>query len=152
MLLLQEFDFEVIHRLGAQHAVADYLSRLDIGEIMIGIDDELPDASLFFVTKVERPTVPINQPEWTATLPWTWYEEMFHFISTGQMSEHLSCDQRKRLALQSHFFELCIGELYYRNVTDVLLQCVIPHDQEAVLRDAHCKPTGGHFCGKITAG
>ena len=29
MLLLQEFDFQIHHRPGVQHAVADYLSRLE---------------------------------------------------------------------------------------------------------------------------
>ena len=32
MLLLQEFDFQIQHRPGVQHVVADYLSRLESGE------------------------------------------------------------------------------------------------------------------------
>ena len=32
MLLLQEFDFQFPHRPGVQHAVTDYLSRLESGE------------------------------------------------------------------------------------------------------------------------
>ena len=28
MLLLQEFEFDIQHRLGTQHAIADYLSRI----------------------------------------------------------------------------------------------------------------------------
>ena len=31
-LLLQEFEFDIFHRPGVQHAVADYLSRLQSGE------------------------------------------------------------------------------------------------------------------------
>ena len=31
-LLLQEFEFDILHRPGVQHAIADYLSRLDSGE------------------------------------------------------------------------------------------------------------------------
>ena len=31
-LLLQEFEFNIVHRLGVQHAVADYLSWLESGE------------------------------------------------------------------------------------------------------------------------
>ena len=37
-LLLQEFEFEIFHRPGIQHAVADYLSRLDSGETGDGVD------------------------------------------------------------------------------------------------------------------
>ena len=32
MLRLQEFDFQIHHRPGVQHAIADYLSRLESGE------------------------------------------------------------------------------------------------------------------------
>ena len=32
MLLLQEFDFDIQHRLGVQHAVVDYLSLLESRE------------------------------------------------------------------------------------------------------------------------
>ena len=35
MLLLQDFDFTIQHRPGAQHVVADFLSRLDNGETVI---------------------------------------------------------------------------------------------------------------------
>ena len=45
---MQEFEFDIIHRPGVQHAVADYLSRLD-GEPRIGVRDDFPDAQLFWV-------------------------------------------------------------------------------------------------------
>ena len=37
-LLLQEFEFDILHRPGVQHAIADYLSHLYSGE------DDFPDA------------------------------------------------------------------------------------------------------------
>ena len=43
-LLLQEFEFDIIHRQGVQHAVADYLSRLELGEPRIGVRDDFPNA------------------------------------------------------------------------------------------------------------
>mgnify|MGYP006982084761 FL=1 len=45
-LLLQEFEFDIFHRPGVQHAVADYLSRLESGEAGDGVRDEFPDAEL----------------------------------------------------------------------------------------------------------
>ena len=47
MLLLQEFDFTIQHRPGAQHAVADFLSRLDNGEKIEKDDDDFPDAEIW---------------------------------------------------------------------------------------------------------
>ena len=42
-LLLQEFDFDIYHRPGVQHAVVDYLSRLEFGEAGDRLRDEFPD-------------------------------------------------------------------------------------------------------------
>ena len=43
MVLLQEFDFEIQHRLGTQHAVADYLSRIENGDKAVERDDDFRD-------------------------------------------------------------------------------------------------------------
>ena len=48
-------------------------------------------------------------------------------------------------------FEVCLGELYYRNAADVLLRCVLPNDQMAVIQEAHSGVAGGHFAGPLTA-
>ena len=50
MLLLQEFDLQIQHRPGVQHAVADYLNRLESGKPTKTTYDDLPDASLFHMT------------------------------------------------------------------------------------------------------
>ena len=47
ILLLQEFDYLVIHTLGRSHMVADYLSRLENGELPQDDLGELPDANSF---------------------------------------------------------------------------------------------------------
>ena len=48
-LLLQEFEFDILHRPGAQHAIADYLSHLESGEEGLGVHDDFPDAQVFQV-------------------------------------------------------------------------------------------------------
>ncbi|MCO5581181.1 hypothetical protein L7F22_035079 [Adiantum nelumboides] len=95
VLLLQEFEFEVIHCARAQHVVADYLSRLDSGEMSIGISDEFLDASLF-LTKVIADEALVEKTAWRIpSIPWTWYEEMFHFLDSGEMPTFLSRQQRR---------------------------------------------------------
>jgi hypothetical protein len=42
MLLLQEYEFDIIHRPGVQHAVADYLLRLESGEATTEVADDFP--------------------------------------------------------------------------------------------------------------
>ena len=46
MLLLQEFEFDIHHRPGTQHAVADYLSRLENGVDAGKDDDDFPDGAI----------------------------------------------------------------------------------------------------------
>ena len=50
MLLLQEFEFNIHHRSGTQHAVADYLSRLENGVDAVKDDDDFPDGAILHIT------------------------------------------------------------------------------------------------------
>ena len=47
---MQEFKFEIYHPPGVQHAVANYLSRMESREVGDGVRDEFPNAELFKVT------------------------------------------------------------------------------------------------------
>jgi hypothetical protein len=61
-LLLQEYEFDIVHRPGIQHAVADYLSLLESREALTGVADAFPDAAVLAVTPEEGPK---NDPdEW----------------------------------------------------------------------------------------
>ena len=91
MLLLQEFDFQIYHRPGVQHAVTDYLSRLELGEPADSTYDDLPNADLFSLTPA--PTLDENEDKWI--------RDMTHFLSTSLPPDHLRPDARKRLAVRS---------------------------------------------------
>ena len=47
LLLFQEFEFEVIIRLGKLNVGPDHLSQIDTGEEPTGVEDDLLDAYLF---------------------------------------------------------------------------------------------------------
>ena len=49
MLLLQEYDFEVVYKPGRSHVMADHLSIIDSEEEPFGVQDQFLDASLFMV-------------------------------------------------------------------------------------------------------
>ena len=44
LLLFQEYDFEIIVKLGRLNARPDHLSRLELGEEPTSLEDNLPDA------------------------------------------------------------------------------------------------------------
>ena len=46
---LQEFDFDIVHTLNAQHVIANYLSRMEDGKPPIWVIDDFPNANLFKV-------------------------------------------------------------------------------------------------------
>ena len=52
LLILMEFDFTVTVRKGRTHVLADHMWRIPNGEKPIGVDDDLPDATLFLVDLV----------------------------------------------------------------------------------------------------
>ena len=49
MLLFQEFNFQIVTRPGRAHVLADHLSQLLTSDKEEGVEDDLPDASLFTV-------------------------------------------------------------------------------------------------------
>ena len=49
MLLLQEFDFNIQHRPGTQHAIADYLNRIENGADAVDSDDDFPDGAILHI-------------------------------------------------------------------------------------------------------
>ena len=54
LLLFQEFDFEIIVKLGHLNVGADYLSKIEIGEYPANIEYGLPDAQLFRVDMADE--------------------------------------------------------------------------------------------------
>ncbi|MCO5574265.1 hypothetical protein L7F22_028047 [Adiantum nelumboides] len=151
VLLIKEFDYEVIHRPKAQHAVANYLSRLDSGEPPMGIVDEFLDAPLFLIGVVAD-LVPLEQSAWMIpNIPWTWYKEMFHFLDSADMLLFLSRRQCHQMAICSRNVEVIMGKLYYCTMTDVLLRYVLPQEQESILEEVHTGIVGGHFATLIMA-
>lgn len=49
MFLLQEYDFEVVYKLGRSHVMADHLSIIESGEDPSGVQNQFVDANLFIV-------------------------------------------------------------------------------------------------------
>ena len=77
-LLLQEFEFEIFRQPGIQHAVADYLIRLDSGETRDGVPDEFPYAELFRVTTETTDGTVTKEDKWLTNIPIS-----AHWIASG---------------------------------------------------------------------
>ena len=66
ILLFQEFDFEVIAKLGRLNSGPDHLSRIKSGEEPNNLEDNFPDVKLFAITMFDDQ-----------------YKDIIHFLSTG---------------------------------------------------------------------
>ena len=140
MLLLQEFNFQIYYRLRVQHAIADYLSRLESGEPTDSTHDDLPDVGLFNVTTTLTPNE--HEDEWIT--------KMTHFLSTGLPPDHLILNARKRLAVMSQNFCLVSDTLYHKG-SDGIWRCAIRQfEKYTILQEAHHGIAGGHYTGEST--
>jgi hypothetical protein len=118
-LLLQEYEFDIVHGPGAQHSVADYLSRLESGEAPAGVADDFPDAGIMTVTPEAGPT---DDPD-------KWLTDMIYFLSHGLPPEELSKAERKRLGVRSRSFCLMNDTLYHQSA-DGIWRRVVRQDDE----------------------
>ena len=124
--------------------MVDYLRRLECDESGDGVQDEFLDAQLFQVTVevVADKSVDIED---------NWMMDMHQFLSTGQPSEELSQDERKRLAVQSRHSCLLQDTLYHKGADGVWRRAVQSDEKEAVQCEVHFGVAGGHYVGDATA-
>ena len=87
-LLLQEFEFDIVHRPGAQHGVVDYLSRLESGEAPTGVMDDFPDEGV-----LRTMAEPGEEED-----PDKWMVDMEFFLSNGIPLMEMG-RERKRLGV-----------------------------------------------------
>ena len=144
MLLLQEFEFDIQHRPGTQHAVADYLSRLENGPDAVDGDDDFPDGAILHI-EVEPPER-MHAPHEDK-----WLMEMSTFLSTGLPPPRMRKDEKKRLAVRSRNFCLLQETLYHKGNDGIWRRCIRSDKKEVILREAHCGIAGGHYAGEAMA-
>jgi hypothetical protein len=140
-LLLQEYEFDIVHRLGAQHAMADYLSRLESREAPAGVANDFLDAG---VMTLKPETGPRDDPE-------KWLTDIIYFLSHGVPLEELSKAERKRLGVRSRAFSLMNDNLYHKSADGVWRRVVRKDEEEDVLRECHSGVAGGHYAGDVMA-
>jgi hypothetical protein len=140
-LLLQEYEFDIVHRPGAQHVVADYLSRLESGEASAGVADDFPDAGIMMVTPEAGPR---DDPD-------KWLTDMIYFLSHGLPPEELSKAEWKRLGVRNRAFSLMNDNLYHQSADGIWRRVVRQDERVEVLRECHSGVAGGHYAGEVTA-
>lgn len=93
----------MVVRPGRENVRPNHLSRLEIGEDAIGIEDELPDAHLFRIEVVPQELADKTQ-----------------FLEEGRALEDLSERQKKILAMKAAPYTLINRFLYRLGVDNIL--------------------------------
>ena len=119
---------------GRLNAGPDHLSRIDTGEEPSNLDDNLPNAQLFSIK-----------------IAYDYYADIIHFLTTGWAPSKFTKQQKKQLVVKAADFTLIVGHLYKLGPDEVLRRCMMLHEKEAIIREAHSGIAGGHFVGKPTA-
>ena len=87
LLLFQEFNFEVIVKLGRLNVGPYHLSRIESGEEPTSLEDNFPDAKLFAIHMMDHQNHEFNA--------------IIHFLSTGYAPEEMSTNQKKNLVVRA---------------------------------------------------
>ena len=115
-VILLEFDFTVAVKKGSTHQRADHLSRITSGEAPTGVDDDIPDATLFQVE----------------TAPY-WARPIVTFLSTGFVFDSSSFPSKLALVEESKEYQLISGRLYKLCPDEILRLVPNPEDYEDIL-------------------
>ena len=98
-------------RPGKLNVGPNHLSRIDTGEELTGVKDDLLDAHLFRIEVV------------LAEL-----EEIAQFLEDGQAPEGMSTKKKQILSMKAAPYTLINGFLYKMGLDDILRRCVLKHE------------------------
>ena len=135
VLLLQEFDLQIIDRTGEENPVADHLSRMEgIIDDPIPINESFP-GEYILATEVKEP----------------WYADFANFIVGKYLPADCNYHQRKKLFndLKHYFWD---DPFFYRIGPDgIIRKCVPYREMHSILPACHDSPYVGHHASDRTA-
>jgi hypothetical protein len=132
--LFQEYDFQIIVKLGRMNKSPDHLSRLEHGEEPTSLEDTMPDAQLLAIRKIDDH-----------------FAEIVQFLSTRMTPSEYTIPQKKQLVVCATDFSLIAGQLYKMGPDEILRRCVMEAERPLILVEAHEGIARGHYAGKATA-
>ena len=116
LLLFQEYDFEIIVKLGRLNTSPDHLSRLESGEEPTNMEDSLPDAQLF--------SIHIGDDYFT---------NIIEFLTIGIAPTEYIEKQRKQLVVKATDFTIIARQLYKLGLDEILRWYVLTHERPLIL-------------------
>ncbi|KAK8975481.1 hypothetical protein V6N11_069911 [Hibiscus sabdariffa] len=165
IMLLQEFDVEIIDRKRTENQVADHLSCLEYKQITQKepeIKEVFPDEKIlsFATTDVDIPLEAMASAlhEFLLSADTTadeqaapWYADYVNYIASGIISHNLNYQGRKKFKHKTKSYFWDEPFLFKQCADQVIRRCVPENEQPRVLEQCHASAYGGHFGGNRTA-
>ncbi len=136
LLLMDEFDIDIVHRPGRRHGNVDGLTRAYEGVGDVSEDDEFPDAAIMSINAEEAPEE---------------YREIIQYLDGMRFPDGATKAVRTRIAHKSRNYSMIGGQLYFQGRDGVLRRTIGKRDTSRFLYEFHDGFCGGHFAGRITA-
>ncbi|GJU44419.1 reverse transcriptase domain-containing protein [Tanacetum coccineum] len=142
VLLLQEFDFNVIDTKGAENLAADHLSRLEnLYENVLDpkeVNEKFPLETLNMVTSRSDSSTP-------------WFADYANYHAGNFIVKGMSSQQKNKFFKDvkhyfwddPYLFKICADQMIRR--------CVVGQEAVDILTACHSGPTGGHYGANYTA-
>ncbi|KAG7528251.1 Reverse transcriptase domain [Arabidopsis suecica] len=146
ILLLQEFDMEIVDKKGIENGVADHLSRMRI-EDEIPINDSMPEEQLLAIKSYEivynKEEIEVACAVKEEELPW--YADLVNYLICGKIPKYLDAYQKKKFFRDINHYYWDEPYLYNEGTYGLFRRCIAEEEVQGVLEHCHGSAYGGHF-------
>jgi hypothetical protein len=122
LLLMEEFDIDIVHRPGRRHGNVDGLTRAYEGVGDVSEDDDFPDAAIMSINAEEAPKE---------------YREIIQYLDGMRFPDGATKAIRTRIAHKSRNYSMIGGQLYFQGRDGVLRRTIGKCDTSRLLYEFH---------------
>ncbi|KAG7583654.1 Retrotransposon gag domain [Arabidopsis suecica] len=146
ILLLQEFDMEIVDKKGIENGAADHLSRMRMEEAT-PIDDSMPEEQLLAIKSYE---IVYNKKEIEVACAvneerFPWYADFVNYLICGEIPKYLDAYQKKKFFRDINHYYWDEPYLYKKGTDGLFRRCIAEEEVQGVLEHCHGSAYGGHF-------
>ncbi|KAG7528701.1 Ribonuclease H-like superfamily [Arabidopsis suecica] len=146
ILLLQEFDMEIVDKKGIENGAADHLSRMRMEEAT-PIDDSMPEEQLLAVKCYK---LAYNKKEFEEACAvkeeeFPWYADIVNYLICGEIPKYLDAYQKKKFFRDINHYYWDEPYLYKKGTDGLFRRCIAEEEVQGVLEHCHGSAYGGHF-------
>jgi len=153
ILLLQEFNYEVMVKPGKANENADYLSRQRGPEAVEDISTNFPDE---FLDEDIQESEPTSLPLEVATMFYidgvaiSDYQDIIDYLVSQQYPKEFTLEERILFQHKVASYILIHGVLFKMGADDQLRRCLEKRERKQVMTALHFRTSGGHFAAITT--